>query len=210
MLCHEDLGLNFANTAHARLMVDDETGLDMGCETCHGPGSLHSMEGEGRHLIHNPGRTSATCLQCHMEVQAQFALPNSHPVSEGKAACVDCHDPHGDEQADLLAEGIAMAEHGSCLNCHPAQAGPFVFEHEAMRDGCTVCHDAHGSMNAKLLKIRNANMCLQCHFVENRQNSLMIGGIDHTGFGFIQQGTCWTAGCHEAVHGSHVNGSLRF
>ena len=27
---------------------------------------------------------------------------------------------------------------------------------------------------------------------------------------FVQRGTCWTAGCHEAVHGSHVNSSLRF
>jgi hypothetical protein len=26
----------------------------------------------------------------------------------------------------------------------------------------------------------------------------------------IQQGTCWTAGCHEAVHGSRVDSSLRF
>jgi hypothetical protein len=26
----------------------------------------------------------------------------------------------------------------------------------------------------------------------------------------LSQGTCWTAGCHEAVHGSRVNSSLRF
>jgi hypothetical protein len=26
----------------------------------------------------------------------------------------------------------------------------------------------------------------------------------------LQQGSCWTAGCHEAVHGSRVNSSLRF
>jgi hypothetical protein len=26
----------------------------------------------------------------------------------------------------------------------------------------------------------------------------------------VQQGTCWTAGCHEAVHGSRVNSSLRY
>ncbi|WP_238710767.1 cytochrome c3 family protein [Oceanipulchritudo coccoides] len=210
LLCHEDVGHNFSTTAHARLMVDEDTGLELGCESCHGPGSLHSMEGEGRHLIHNPRRNAETCLQCHMDVQGQLALPHSHPVAGGQVTCVDCHDPHGDSDAELMADGILMPEMASCTECHPAQSGPFVFEHEAGRDGCTVCHDPHGSVNAKMLKVGNANLCLQCHFTEQRSNALMIGGVDHTGFGFIQQGTCWTAGCHEAVHGSHVNGSLRF
>jgi hypothetical protein len=26
----------------------------------------------------------------------------------------------------------------------------------------------------------------------------------------VTQGSCWSAGCHEAVHGSRVNPSLRF
>jgi predicted CXXCH cytochrome family protein len=210
MLCHESVGRDFAHTAHARLLFDDETGLDLGCESCHGPGSLHSMEGEGRHLIHNPGRSPEACLQCHIEVQGDFALPHGHPVANGQVACIDCHDPHGEMAVELLADGIHGPEMASCASCHPAQAGPFVFEHEAMRDGCTACHEPHGSTNPKMLKVANANLCLQCHFVERQPNALMIGGVDHTGFGFIQQGSCWTAGCHEAVHGSHVNGSLRF
>lgn len=210
MLCHEDIGREFAHTPHARLLFDEENGKDFGCESCHGPGSLHSMMGEGRHLIHNPRRSPDTCLQCHLEIQGEFALPHRHPVSEHRVACIDCHDPHGDRDADLLAAGIRTPVLGSCTDCHPAQAGPFTFEHEAMREGCTACHEPHGSMNAKMLKVPNSNLCLQCHFTEKRQNALMIGGVDHTGFGFIQQGSCWTAGCHEAVHGSHVNGSLRF
>lgn len=209
-LCHEGIWRDFKNTAHARLMVDEENGIDMGCESCHGPGSLHSMEGGGRHLIHNPERQPDTCLQCHLDVQGQFALPNTHPVHDGRVACIDCHDPHGDNDAALLADGFRMPQEASCVECHAAQAGPYAFEHEAMRDGCGVCHNAHGSVNDKMLKIGNANLCLQCHFTEQRGNALMIGGVDHTGFRFIQQGSCWTAGCHEAVHGSHVNGSLRF
>ncbi|MGC9452255.1 MAG: cytochrome c3 family protein [Oceanipulchritudo sp.] len=209
-LCHEDIGRSFSNTAHARLMVDGETGLELGCETCHGPGELHSMEGGGAHLIHNPGRSPDSCLQCHLDVQGQFALPNSHPVADGMVACVDCHDPHGDRDEDLLAQGIRMPGSGSCAECHPAQSGPFTFEHEAMREGCQACHDPHGSVNDKMLKVRNATLCLQCHFTEQSRGRIIIGGVDHTGFGYIQQGTCWTAGCHEAVHGSHVNGSLRF
>jgi hypothetical protein len=26
----------------------------------------------------------------------------------------------------------------------------------------------------------------------------------------LPQGTCWSAGCHEAIHGSQVNGHLRY
>lgn len=210
MLCHEGIGTQFENTAHARLMVDGENGLELGCEACHGPGSLHSMMGEGRHLIHNPGRDPESCLQCHVELQGEFAMRHSHPVADGKVACVDCHDPHGDDEAMLLGQGIATAESGNCTECHAAQAGPYVFEHEAMREGCTACHQPHGSVNDKMLKARNASLCLQCHFTERTPNAIMIGGVDHSGFGYLQQGSCWTAGCHEAVHGSHVNGSLRF
>lgn len=207
-LCHEDIWRDVGHTVHGRLMVADEGEGAGGCESCHGPGSLHSMEGGGRHLIHNPGRSVESCLRCHIEVQGHFALPNRHPVATGKVACVDCHDPHGADAESLLG-GIAMSP-GGCVDCHPTQAGPFVFEHEAMREGCTACHDPHGSVNPKLLKVGNPSLCLQCHVTEQRPNALMIGGVDHTGFGFIQQGTCWTAGCHEAIHGSHVNGSLRF
>lgn len=209
-LCHEELNRGVEQTVHARLIVDDANGLGSGCESCHGPGSLHSMEGGGRHLIYNPGRSAESCLRCHIEVQGQFALPYHHPVDSGKVACVDCHDPHGPDEADFMNAGMMVESAGGCAECHAEQAGPFVFEHEALREGCTVCHDPHGSPNNKMLKVANPSLCLQCHFTEQRSNALMIGGVDHTGFGFIQQGSCWTAGCHEAVHGSHVNGSLRF
>ena len=101
-----------------------------------------------------------------------------------------------------------LSQDENCLQCHPAQRGPYVFEHEAMREGCTTCHAAHGSVNAKLLTVRDSNLCLKCHFQQVRNGAILIGGSDHTAR--LQQGTCWTAGCHEAVHGSRVNPSLRF
>jgi predicted CXXCH cytochrome family protein len=67
-----------------------------------------------------------------------------------------------------------------CLKCHPAERGPFVFEHQALREGCTTCHNPHGSINAKLLVDRDANLCLRCHFEQYTGSQILIGGSDHT------------------------------
>jgi DmsE family decaheme c-type cytochrome len=142
-----------------------------------------------------------------MDVRGQFNLPNHHPVPEGRMSCIECHPPHG---------GAAMAGGGTrllslndnCVRCHPSQQGPFVFEHEALREGCVTCHSPHGSVNDKLLTERNANLCLKCHFQQVQNGAILIGGVDHTSR--LSQGACWSAGCHEAVHGSRVSPSLRF
>ena len=136
-------------------------------------------------------------------------LPSHHPVPEGRMKCTECHSPH---KGSILAGGSTalLSESDNCLKCHPAQRGPYVFEHEAMQEGCTACHTPHGSVNAKLLTVRDSNLCLKCHFqqVANGGSTILIGGSDHTAR--LQQGTCWSAGCHEAVHGSRVSPSLRF
>ena len=121
--------------------------------------------------------------------------------------CTQCHPPH---KGSIYAGGgtALLSQQQLCLQCHPSQRGPYVFEHEAMREGCTTCHEPHGSVNAKLLTVRDANLCFKCHFQQIKAGRILIGGSDHTSR--IQQGTCWTAGCHEAVHGSRVSSSLRF
>jgi predicted CXXCH cytochrome family protein len=101
-----------------------------------------------------------------------------------------------------------LSQNDNCLKCHPTQRGPYVFEHQALREGCTTCHNPHGSINAKLLVDRDANLCLRCHFEQYTGSSILIGGSDHTVR--LAEGTCWTAGCHEAVHGSRVNPYLGF
>jgi len=56
-----------------------------------------------------------------------------------------------------MGGGLAVInENERCFNCHSAQIGPYVFQHEALREGCTSCHAVHGSVNQKLLKERNA------------------------------------------------------
>jgi DmsE family decaheme c-type cytochrome len=171
---------------------------------------LHVQAGGGRgKFIVNPGRDPAACFQCHAEIQAEFNMPQHHPVIEGRMNCGQCHDPHG---GDILkpAGGLAMARlNESCAGCHREQTRPVVYEHEALREGCTTCHNAHGSINRKMLVDADSNLCLRCHAQNPVGNgTINLGGVDHTAF--VSRATCWASGCHTAVHGSNVDPWLRF
>lgn len=206
--CHESITKTFPTATHARLMAKGPNAVDMGCEGCHGPASLHTQVGGSRTTIINPHNSPEVCFQCHLDKRGEFNLPNHHPVLEGKVSCNNCHNPHkGDAR---LGGGMSViAENDRCFGCHSAQMGPFVFQHEALREGCTVCHAVHGSVNQKLLKERNQNLCLKCHFQRQvTPGAILIGDVDHTRF--LRRGTCWSTGCHEAVHGSQVSQHIRF
>jgi predicted CXXCH cytochrome family protein len=204
--CHESISSGFHDATHAKLMSTGENVKNIGCESCHGPGSIHSKTGGEAGTIINPTKHPETCFQCHLDKRGEFALPHAHPL--GKVTCSDCHEPHKGDA--VVGGGTKLAStNETCLKCHDAQRGPFVFEHEALRESCVTCHNPHGTVNDKMLKSRNQTLCLQCHYQQQTASGqLMIGGRDHAAF--VQRGTCWSAGCHEAVHGSHVNSSLRF
>ncbi len=211
--CHTNISRTFASSPHGRFHKDDlKWAGHTGCESCHGPGSKHVAVGGGRgRFIVNPSKSPDTCFQCHVDIHADFNLPQHHPVVEGRMNCSQCHDPHG---MDILkpAGGLAMArENQTCAQCHREQARPFIYEHEAMREGCTVCHQPHGSINPKMLVENDANLCLKCHAQIQGpsvpEGEIFIGKVSHASF--LRMGTCWSAGCHTAVHGSNINPKLR-
>jgi predicted CXXCH cytochrome family protein len=225
--CHDEICRSFKTADHARLLALGKNGLNAGCESCHGPASLHEDSGgdvkppfsftagrsqreilSGRFPLETARAIETACYQCHPDVRGMFNLPSHHPVPEGRMTCIQCHPPHkGIAHAGGSTQLLSQEE--NCTQCHQVQRGPFVFEHEALREGCTTCHSPHGSVNAKLLTERNANLCLKCHFQQVQPGgAVLIGGVDHTGR--LTQGACWSAGCHEAVHGSRVSPSLRF
>jgi predicted CXXCH cytochrome family protein len=209
--CHEEITKKFKTSDHARLMARGANAQDIGCESCHGPASIHNQSGGLAHTIVNPRRDPETCFQCHLDKRGSFQLPYHHPLEEGKVSCGDCHNPH---EGRAIKGGSTMqaGQNDTCLNCHSAQHGPFIFEHEAIREGCTTCHNPHGSVNQKMLVSRNQDLCLRCHFQQQTAQGITIGNFLHQGSGraFLSRGTCWSGGCHEAVHGSQVNAHLRF
>lgn len=206
--CHQDIYQGFKTATHYHLMAPGTNAMYVGCESCHGPGSVHVESGGAPNTIVNPQKSPEVCFQCHVDKRAEFNLPSHHPVIEGKISCGDCHDPH---KGNVIPGGGTelMTENEICTKCHIQQAGPFVFPHEAMREGCVTCHNPHGSVNARLLIARNQTLCLRCHFEEQTvSGAIYIGNVNHASF--LSRGTCWSAGCHEAIHGSQVNDHLRF
>ncbi len=163
--------------------------------------------GGARGTIVNPRRSPETCFQCHVDKRGQMSLPHSHPVLAGQVSCADCHDPHKGEA--IKGGGINLATaNETCTRCHTQQKGPFVFEHAALREGCTACHNPHGSVNDKMLVARDDNLCLRCHLEVAGKGQVVVGGEDHASR--LQRGTCWSAGCHEAPHGSNANNHFRY
>lgn len=207
--CHEDHTKHFEHATHARLIVQGSNVKDTGCESCHGPASKHVAAGGGKGTIVNPGKSPEACMQCHLDKRGEFSLPHAHPVMAGKMSCTECHDPHAGNAIKGKSSSLE-GEKETCTQCHTAQKGPFVFEHNAMREGCTACHNPHGSVNQKMLVQRDANLCLKCHLQHPAVpgNTIIAGGEDHRTR--MQNGTCWVAGCHEAVHGSNVSKPLRY
>ena len=209
--CHGEHTRHFAGSVHSRFFKETSQFHEVsGCESCHGPGSKHIVAGGGKGVfIHNPGRDPQPCLNCHQEKHAEFRLPQHHPVLEGQMNCVDCHDPHGRE-IFKQSGGLGLARQDQqCALCHREQTLPFVFVHEGMQDGCTTCHQPHGSIHEKMLTQRDAHLCLRCHSqMQFNPNQVLVGKVAHSTF--LAMGTCWTAGCHTAVHGSMVNPRLLY
>lgn len=202
--CHEESHKEYQLSTHSRIELQTEGGAVQGCEMCHGPGSIHADDMGGKGTILNPREDPSVCYQCHTDKQMQFQLPYTHPVAQGKMTCADCHDSHGTDARPWTVTSMESANE-TCYGCHKEQRGPYVWEHEATRDGCTTCHQVHGSVHEKMLLARDSNLCLRCHA---QVAFPTVGQSGHAGR--LPGGSCFSAGCHTAVHGSNFDDHLRY
>lgn len=204
--CHNDIAKSHQHSSHARIVGEGPEGMDISCESCHGPGSLHVEAGGGRNIgnLIIPSKDPSTCFSCHTDKKMEFALQYHHPVPEGRMSCADCHSAHGEKPTPRSARD----QNELCLKCHQQIKGPWVFEHLAMRDGCLTCHAPHGSITTRLLTERNFNSCLKCHYSASQFQR--IGHYAHrraTNVSTMEGANC--TGCHRSIHGSNFSKELR-
>jgi DmsE family decaheme c-type cytochrome len=189
------------------------------CLGCHQYGEEHANYGRSAHLqngvscvdCHDPHHPKESqylmkekqpqlCYGCHLEIQQQFKRPFHHRVDEGLVKCSDCHNPHG---GFLTRQLRATATQDTvCFKCHSEKAGPFVYEHEAVKiEGCVACHTPHGASNPRLLKVNQVNLlCLQCHSITVGDGAPATPtGPAHNQAAKYQACTM----CHTAIHGSN-------
>ena len=200
MNCHDDQGrFHWMGSVH-----DIE---DTGCVDCH---SVHVANDPVLKLETQP----AVCYACHQEQRAQFLRQSRHPVETGTAvtshlglmACTDCHKPHGAVSDGSLVQNTLNE---TCFVCHAEKRGPFLWEHQPVREDCAICHVPHGSNYEALLTGRQPWLCQRCH-VASRHPSGVYSGAGIPPDGAAQQvlaGACMN--CHQQVHGSNHPSGIR-
>ena len=146
LACHE-------NGARMNWQGSQHMSADVACASCH---TIHVKKDPVLVKASQPEK----CFTCHAEQRAQSYEFSHHPMREGKVACSDCHNPHGTSGPKLLKENNV---NDTCYTCHTDKRGPFLWEHQPVREDCTNCHVPHGSNQARLLKERAPFLCNNCH-----------------------------------------------
>ncbi len=165
--------------------------IDIGCESCHGPGSSH-LEARGERIVSpsllTPERETLLCGRCHSRPEG--AHGSEAPISNGGAmpwaglrrAELGGYVQRVDD-ADLHASGDSRAHHQEYSDFIRTT----MYRNDAILMTCSSCHDAHGGDEAHDLidSPRESANCTTCHssepYVETRLHVTSATGNLHAG-----------------------------
>lgn len=148
------------------------TEWNVGCEKCHGPGSVHMQHPTAKNIV-NPAnldfvRGNDVCMQCHTQ-----GRPLANPI-DGRFYDWPVGFVPGDRLVDFwrleeLKPGVTDFYQFADLTAHKnrMQGNDFVqsnMYHRGLR--CFDCHQVHSSAVSNLPVTGNA-LCLGCHTREN-------------------------------------------
>jgi len=163
--CHADVAKDFEHAYHAQQGV--------GCEECHGNGSLHVDGGGDTSKIISLKKRSATdangvCLSCHAGDQStRHWATGAHAAN--KVRCIDCHQVHADAakvakiantafdtatrdtqnanrvspETNVFVQARSVSNE-ACLRCHQTERAQLSMPyHHPLREGKMSCADCH-------------------------------------------------------------------
>lgn len=164
--CHDDVFSQYKKTIHYKIKAFEVRIPEGGCETCHGPGSLHiKTKGNIEDIIGfariSPLESSAICLQCHKNSPTMNWWSNVHIVNG--VGCTGCHKSHKVTAPKM----VYLGDPAICFTCHQAKKTQNVLpSHHPILEGkmkCLNCHAVHGSENSTLVKDTLNDVCYECH-----------------------------------------------
>ena len=137
--------------------------LAIGCENCHGPGSVHAGHPGQPGAIANPAKLTARlaeeiCINCHQGGDARILQPGKtnedfRPGSWSLETAALFKIPANlreNKEADLLEHHSAM----KASKCFRASGGKL---------SCLTCHDPHTQPGGKQAEVYYRSKCLTCH-----------------------------------------------
>jgi len=175
--CHEAQWTAFQQNPHYRAEIDAAVIADQtGCESCHGPGSLHveaagDKSNPGFASIRNfkkmkPDQASAICATCHKSGQQFHWDQSAHARND--VSCVQCHSVHHPQNPGAGPMLNAKDVNHLCITCHKdkrtamARSGHMPLKEGSMN--CADCHNPHGSPAKNMLRAATTNdLCYTCH-----------------------------------------------
>lgn len=160
--CHEEMAAAFAENVHGRLATFELMGAEGGCESCHGPGSLHADSQDYDKILAfgalSADEGSALCVKCHDDGRLFDWTHGEHALSD--VGCSDCHDIH----AGTKTASLKKSDPELCYQCHQEQQAQAALpSHHPVKEGkmaCSDCHNPHG----ELVTAETQNdLCYSCH-----------------------------------------------
>jgi len=165
-VCHEDVFAYYRRTVHFKIRYFEVAGQERGCESCHGPGSVHVEEGGNVEKIISfsklrSAQISQICLKCHTKEPLIHWSSNLHALSD--VGCNECHKSH-----KITAKKMVYKDDPNlCYDCHQQMRARIEFpSHHPIREGkmkCTECHNTHGAESNGLKALTVNDLCYDCH-----------------------------------------------